>query len=161
MSPTENLIPWKWNTLDECQAFAVQLARLIEPPMTIQLDGTLGAGKTQFTKFFAKACGANMDEITSPTFVLVHRYATTPMIYHLDAYRVSDEDEFLELGVEELFEESAITLVEWGRKFEDVLPRDRLVLSIDIHSDQERSVQLSATGPRSRKCVAPLQASRQ
>jgi len=155
-NPEKNLIA-HWDSLDECKKFAIRLAKFIETPMTIRLDGTLGAGKTQFTKFFAETLGANSDDVTSPTFVLIHRYDSSPTIYHLDAYRVGDEDEFLELGVEELFEEPAITLIEWGEKFVNVLPKDHLVIAIDIASEHTRVVQVSGTGPRSQSIVFQMQ----
>ncbi len=91
-----------------CERFATTLARCIELPMVISLNGTLGSGKTTWTQKFAQAFGIDERDVTSPTFVLVHRYEGTSLIFHLDAYRVRDEDEFLELGVEEMFESDAI-----------------------------------------------------
>jgi tRNA threonylcarbamoyladenosine biosynthesis protein TsaE len=148
----------KWDSLEACRSFAIRLSNVLQPPMTIRLDGTLGAGKTQFTKFIAEAFGAHANEVTSPTFVLIHRYETSPVVYHLDAYRVNDEDEFLELGVEEFFDEPAITIVEWGDKFLNALPKDHLAIAIDIDSDHSRTVQLTGTGARSRDAIARLKA---
>ena len=159
MMPSETKITVHWKSLDDCKQFAAKLAKYIDAPITIRLDGTLGAGKTQFTKFFAETLGANSDDVTSPTFVLIHRYETTPIIYHLDAYRVGDEDEFLELGVEELFEEPAITLIEWGEKYASVLPQDHLVIAIDVDSENSRVIEVSGTGPRARLVVDRLQES--
>jgi tRNA threonylcarbamoyladenosine biosynthesis protein TsaE len=149
-----------WNSLDDCQAFAKTLACLLEAPITIRLDGTLGAGKTQFTKFLAQSLGADSADVTSPTFVLIHRYETSPVMYHLDAYRVGDEDEFVELGVEELFEEPAITIIEWGEKFVRALPKDHLVIEIEVESEYTRMVKVTATGDRSNAIVAKLCAGR-
>jgi tRNA threonylcarbamoyladenosine biosynthesis protein TsaE len=157
MTPSETKITTHWDSLDDCKQFAARLAKNVVAPITIRLDGTLGAGKTQFTKFFAEALGANSDDVTSPTFVLIHRYETNPIIYHLDAYRVGDEDEFLELGVEELFEEPAITLIEWGEKYASVLPRDHLVIAIDVDLENSRVVEVSSTGPRARSVIDRLQ----
>ncbi|MDZ4852218.1 MAG: tRNA (adenosine(37)-N6)-threonylcarbamoyltransferase complex ATPase subunit type 1 TsaE [Pirellulaceae bacterium] len=145
-----------WESLDDCRRFAISLAKRLEPPVTVRLDGTLGAGKTQFTKYLAEALGANVNDVTSPTFVLVHRYETKPVLYHLDAYRVNDEDEFLEIGVEEFFDEPAITLIEWGEKFVDVLPKDHIILSLDVLSESRRQVEIAGTGPRSRRMVAEI-----
>ena len=86
----------------------------------------------------------------------MHRYETTPTVYHLDAYRVNDEDEFLELGVEELFDEPAITIVEWGDKFRDILPKDHLAIFIEVDSELTRSVQIKGTGQRSQSVIARL-----
>jgi tRNA threonylcarbamoyladenosine biosynthesis protein TsaE len=149
-----------WNTLEDCHSFARMLARVLETPVTIRLDGTLGAGKTQFTKFLAQSLGADSTDVTSPTFVLIHRYETSPVMYHLDAYRVGDEDEFLELGVEELFEEPAITVIEWGEKFVRVLPQDHLAIEIEVESEHARTVQVTGTGIRSAAIIAKLHAGR-
>lgn len=147
-----------WNSLEDCRQFAMRLSRILETPMTLRLDGTLGAGKTQFTKFLAESFGADIDDVTSPTFVLVHRYETSPEVYHLDAYRVGDEDEFLELGIEEFFEAPAITIVEWGEKFVSVLPKDHLSIELEVKSEDARTIKLRGTGPRSQAIVAKLRA---
>lgn len=145
-----------WTSLNDCKSFARQLSRILETPITIRLDGTLGAGKTQFTKFLAESFGADIDDVTSPTFVLIHRYETSPLVYHLDAYRVGDEDEFLELGVEELFEEPAVTIVEWGEKFLRVLPKDHLSIEIEVDTEHSRTALITGTGPRSNDMIAKL-----
>lgn len=119
--------------LDDCRRLAEYIATTIMAPKTIALVGTLGAGKTQWTRFFAMKLGARQDEISSPTFVLVQRYGTNPTVYHLDAYRVGDEDEFVELGVEELFSEPAISIVEWADRFPTCMPADCLWLHFDVH----------------------------
>ena len=145
-----------WDSLEACNSFAIRFANVLEAPITVRLDGTLGAGKTQFTKFLAQALGANIDDVTSPTFVLIHRYETSPIVYHLDAYRVGDEDEFLELGVEEFFDETAITIVEWGDKFLRVLPKDHLAIAIDVDSEHVRTIQIVGTGARSHAMIEKL-----
>jgi len=103
--------------LADCQLFAEQVASLSTTPMAIALSGTLGAGKTQWTRFFAIALGAQPTSVSSPTFMLVHEYDSQPPIYHLDAYRIGDEDEMLELGIEEMLDADAITIVEWADRF--------------------------------------------
>ncbi len=158
MKNTDLSLTLQWNSLDDCKTLAIRLGNVLELPITIRLDGTLGAGKTQFTKFFAQALGANIDDVTSPTFVLIHQYDTSPTVYHLDAYRVHDEDEFLELGVEELFDELAITIIEWGEKFLSVLPNDHLAIAIEIDSEHTRKVHVAGTGSRSQAMVSKLRA---
>jgi tRNA threonylcarbamoyladenosine biosynthesis protein TsaE len=107
--------------LDDCRKLAEFIATTITAPKTIALVGTLGAGKTQWTRFFAMKLGAHPEEISSPT------------VYHLDAYRVGDEDEFLELGVEELFSEPSISVVEWADRFPGCMPTDCLWLHFEVH----------------------------
>ena len=74
------------------------LAGVLPPGTTIALNGTLGAGKTRLVQAIAAACGIDRQDVVSPTFVLCQRYQGDRMIYHLDAYRLHDDDEFRELG---------------------------------------------------------------
>lgn len=124
--------------LDDCQSVARSLAASVARrrssalPLVIGLVGTLGAGKTQWTKFFAQALGAEPDDVSSPTYVLIHRYNSEPVIHHVDAYRVKDPDEFLELGVEELFDGPQITIVEWADRFRDLMPDSTVWITIEL-----------------------------
>jgi tRNA threonylcarbamoyladenosine biosynthesis protein TsaE len=126
------------HSLDACRDMACRLADQIAThqtaclPLAIGLVGTLGAGKTQWTKFFAQALGAHPQEVSSPTYVLVHRYGARPAIYHVDAYRVKDEDEFLELGIEELFDAQQITIVEWADRFRDLMPDKTIWITFEL-----------------------------
>ena len=111
--------------------------------LVIGLVGTLGAGKTTFTQTLAEAAGIDREDVTSPTFTLLSSYdgaisAGPIKLHHLDAYRVSDEDEFLELGVEELFETPrAWTLVEWADRVESVMPMGTLWIRIEPQANSE------------------------
>lgn len=134
-------------SLDDCRSFAKIIASILSKhlPSTIALVGTLGAGKTQLVKFFAQSLGANPEDVFSPTFVLIHPIGTTPEIYHVDAYRIHDSDEFLELGIEELFEHPAITIVEWADRFALCMPRKTLWIQLqsDNPQSQHRHITLS------------------
>ncbi|MCU0709211.1 MAG: tRNA (adenosine(37)-N6)-threonylcarbamoyltransferase complex ATPase subunit type 1 TsaE [Pirellula sp.] len=137
-------------TLEDCRNFAKRLAGRIQShgtsilPLAIGLTGTLGAGKTQWTTFFSHALGAPSESTSSPTYVLIHRYDSEPVIYHVDAYRVQDEDEFLELGIEELFESNGITIVEWADRFPNLMPDGTLWIrfELDEFDPQRRWVSL-------------------
>lgn len=139
------------HNLDDCRDLARQLAIQIAShsksvlPLTIGLVGTLGAGKTQWTKFFAESLGANTEDVSSPTYVLIHRYNSQPTIHHVDAYRVKDDEEFLELGIEELFDAQQITIVEWADRFRDLMP-DRTIwitLELDPSNPSRRQVTIN------------------
>ncbi len=107
--------------------------------VVVGLVGTLGAGKTRFAQFLVEVASGATAEVTSPTFTLVQSYAGNPNVHHLDAYRVADDDEFLELGVEELFDDDeAWTLVEWADRVESVMPRETLWIHIRIEHDATR-----------------------
>jgi tRNA threonylcarbamoyladenosine biosynthesis protein TsaE len=145
--------------LVDCQELAEQLASVVEVPLTVALSGTLGAGKTQWTRFFAMALGAPGKTISSPTFMLVHQYASQPPIFHLDAYRIGDEEEMLELGIEEMLDADAVTIIEWSDRYPSLLPRNTLFLHFDVQPEPtSRRIQLRATGKRAqamlRECVS-------
>jgi len=119
------------------QNLAERLVRCLPRRLTMGLVGTLGAGKTTLVQAISQAMGVDVADVTSPTFTLLQSYRSGEQtLHHLDAYRVADEDEFLELGVEELFDdEQAWTLVEWADRVADVMPQETLWL--DIRIDQQ------------------------
>lgn len=89
----------------------------ITPPFLILLSGDLGAGKTTLTKGIAAGLGAaSEDDVTSPTFTLVHRYDRGARVYHVDLYRITDRHDLETLGLEDVFSESAVVIVEWPEK---------------------------------------------
>ncbi len=143
--------------LADCQLFAEQVANLSTTPMAIALSGTLGAGKTQWTRFFAIALGAQPASVSSPTFMLVHEYDSQPPIYHLDAYRIGDEDEMLELGIEEMLDADAITVVEWADRFPRLLPRQTLTVHLEVGDlPTSRLARLRADGQRAKAILRKL-----
>ena len=143
--------------LADCQLFAEQVAHLSTTPMAIALSGTLGAGKTQWTRFFAIALGAPPASVSSPTFMLVHEYDSQPPIYHLDAYRIGDEDEMLELGIEEMLDADAITVVEWADRFPRLLPRQTLRVHLEVGDlPTSRLARIQADGQRAKLILGKL-----
>jgi tRNA threonylcarbamoyladenosine biosynthesis protein TsaE len=112
--------------------FGATLAAALPPGTTVALCGTLGAGKTRLVQAIAAASGIPRDEVVSPTFVLHQQYRGSRTINHLDAYRVRDEDEFRELGVEELLEGDAITIIEWADRVAGILPDDHVRIEIEV-----------------------------
>jgi len=125
---------------------AERLAQLLPTRCLVALDGTLGAGKTRFVRAFARACGLNEKDVTSPTFTLWQTYHGTRLIHHLDAYRINDEDEFDALGVEECFHADAVTFVEWAARVENCLPtEDRLSIRLEVVSENQRRAYLATS----------------
>lgn len=124
-----------------------RLAALLEPGAVVALVGPLGAGKTRLVQAIAAALGVT-EEVTSPTFVLVNEYRSgrTP-IYHFDAYRLKDEDEFIELGVDEYFAGLAssgpgLTFIEWGDRFANCLPRGVITITLALAGGESRRVTI-------------------
>jgi len=124
------------------------LAAALPAGTTVALIGTLGAGKTRLVQAFAAACGVPREEATSPTFVLVNQYYGQRPIYHIDVYRVRDEDEFLELGPDEYFESDGVTFVEWADRVSACLPEDRLEIHCEAVSQTERRFNVRTSAPR-------------
>lgn len=117
------------------QSFAEDLARAISSPITIALNGTLGAGKTQMARYFCEAMGVPADAVTSPTYVLLQRYRGQRFeIYHFDFYRLENALQVWDLGFDELQESQAILLVEWADKFPECLPSNRLEVLLSVDS---------------------------
>ncbi|MFW6171696.1 MAG: tRNA (adenosine(37)-N6)-threonylcarbamoyltransferase complex ATPase subunit type 1 TsaE [Planctomycetota bacterium] len=131
---------------DDTDRLGKALAEELPPSTVVALEGTLGAGKTRLVQAIAAACGVNGESVTSPTFVLCQPHRGTRPIYHLDAYRIHDVEEFLELGIDEYFEATGLTLIEWADRVASALPDERLMVQIDIISRTGRQFNLSAHG---------------
>ena len=112
--------------------FGRQLAEHLPPGSVVALSGTLGTGKTRLVQAIAAACGVDPADVTSPTFILCREYHGTRSIYHLDAYRLKDEDEFLELGPEEMFASGGLVFIEWAERVASCLPSDCVEISLEV-----------------------------
>jgi len=94
-----------------------EIGSQLKPPVLVLLSGDLGAGKTTLTKGIAGGLdAASEDEVTSPTFTLVHRYDRGVRVYHVDLYRITDFRDLETLGLEDVFAEQAVVIVEWPEK---------------------------------------------
>ncbi|MEM9186845.1 MAG: tRNA (adenosine(37)-N6)-threonylcarbamoyltransferase complex ATPase subunit type 1 TsaE [Planctomycetota bacterium] len=127
----------------ETEQLGTRLADVLPPGTVVSLVGTLGAGKTRLVQAVAAALGEPRAEVTSPTFVLVNEYTTARVpVYHFDAYRLRDDDEFLALGPDEYFESDGLTFVEWGDRVSACLPADAVRITIDVLEGQRRRVTI-------------------
>jgi tRNA threonylcarbamoyladenosine biosynthesis protein TsaE len=136
----------------ETIAVGHKLAALLMPPRFLILRGDLGAGKTTLVKGIAEALdAAEPDEVTSPTFTLVHEYegamdiqgARTPVcLYHLDLYRVDTERQLETLGLDDLQTDDSIVLVEWGEKFPSVVKRSQGEIVMTMLDGDARQIVL-------------------
>jgi tRNA threonylcarbamoyladenosine biosynthesis protein TsaE len=133
------------------------LAGVLPPGTTIALSGTLGAGKTRLVQAIAAACGIDREDVVSPTFVLCQRYQGDRTIFHLDAYRLKDDDEFRELGPEEFFESDGLTIIEWAGKVADCLPDERIEIDIEVTGPMARRFVVRGIGARLSKAIDELQ----
>jgi tRNA threonylcarbamoyladenosine biosynthesis protein TsaE len=133
---------FKTRSVAGTMAIAERIAETLMPaPRLVVLRGDLGAGKTTLVKGIAAALGAaDPEDVTSPTFTLVHEYQGTKLrLYHLDLYRLETERELATLGLEEMIEAlDALVLVEWGEKFPSVVARATGEIAIENLGGDER-----------------------
>ena len=134
------------HSAEETIAKGREIAAALHPPVIVMLSGELGSGKTTLTKGIISGLGAAREEdVTSPTFTLVHRYEGATRVYHVDLYRVTSFQDFETLGLEDVFDEQAVVIVEWSEKFP--LRSDWPVLRIQLDHIDEDSRRITVTGP--------------
>jgi tRNA threonylcarbamoyladenosine biosynthesis protein TsaE len=129
----------------DTERFGAALAAALPPGTVVALCGTLGAGKTRLVQALAAAVGVPREDVVSPTFVLCQNYRGSRTIHHLDAYRLRDEDELRELGVEELFASEGITIIEWADRVTGALPDAFLRVEIEVTGAQSRRFVVRAS----------------
>jgi tRNA threonylcarbamoyladenosine biosynthesis protein TsaE len=133
------------------------LAELLADGGVVALDGVLGAGKTRLVQAVASTLGVNRLDVVSPTFVLVHEYRTgSRPIIHIDAYRIADDDEFLQLGPDEYYEPPNLVLIEWASRVARCLPRERLEIAIEVLDEHTRRFQVTGYGAKYRDIAKRL-----
>ena len=134
-------------TLDETLALAGRLAGLLRPGDVVGLRGDLGAGKTTLAAAVAHALGVPAEvPVTSPSFTLINEYDNEPPIYHMDLYRLGDPSELYELGLWEYYDGDGVCLVEWCDRFDDLWPRDALVLTLHLGQGEARRIEIEGRG---------------
>jgi tRNA threonylcarbamoyladenosine biosynthesis protein TsaE len=139
------------HSAEETIAFGRTLAELLAPPKLVLLRGDLGAGKTTLVKGIAAAFQAAAEEdVTSPTFTLVHEYrGPRANLYHIDLYRVDTPRELETLGLDDLRSENSILLIEWGEKFPRFLRERDVEIFLRRESENGRQITIVTQGPPS------------
>ena len=131
------------------QRAGVALAALVEGGDAIALIGDLGAGKTVFVQGLAAGLGYDRP-VTSPTFTLIHVYeGGRTTLYHADLYRLEREAELEDVGLDDVFRQEGVAVVEWADRFPGVMPSDQLELRSEVVSATERKLTARGRGPRS------------
>lgn len=151
--------PFRYEAADEraTAALGAALAEVLPEGTTVALCGTLGAGKTRLVQAIAEAVGIDRRQVLSPTFVLIQEYHGRRAIYHIDAYRLRDEDEFLSLGPEEYFEGDGLILVEWADRVRGCLPADRVEVRIEVTGPESRQIEIVSIGSKYAEAIRQLQ----
>lgn len=132
---------------EETVALGQRLAREL-PVGPVLLIGNLGAGKTTLAKGIVSGLGAApIEEVSSPTFTLIHEYGGVPnhvpRVFHIDLYRLDTEREVESLGLDDLFDGQSLVLIEWGERFPRLMPRSRTEIRLRAISDDEREITVT------------------
>jgi tRNA threonylcarbamoyladenosine biosynthesis protein TsaE len=122
-----------------------RLAKELSPPKIVLLRGDLGAGKTTMVKGIAEGFeAATQDDVTSPTFTLIHEYRGPKVkVYHIDLYRIDTQRELDTLALDDLMEGNSVLLIEWGEKFERFRTDRDVEIAIEHKGGDERKVVVS------------------
>ncbi len=121
----------------ETRALGEALARILRAGDVVSLTGDLGAGKTTLVQGIAGALGVT-DPVVSPTFTLIREYRGTIPIYHLDVYRLDRIQDVIDLGFDELLDEDALIIIEWGDAIEGLLAERHLQIKLSIPGEDDR-----------------------
>ena len=134
---------------DETVSLGALLATMLPARGVVLLIGNLGAGKTTLAKGILQGLGvADPDEVTSPTYTLIHEYGAGPKAYHIDLYRLDEPKQVEGLGLDEIFDRDAVILIEWGERFPQLMPADRVEIRLTPTSDDGREIEITRPGER-------------
>jgi tRNA threonylcarbamoyladenosine biosynthesis protein TsaE len=130
------------NSVEETIAHGKEFAKSLKPGDIVCLEGDLGAGKTHFVKGMASQFGIEKDKVSSPTFTLINEYEADIPIFHFDCYRLKNEDEALEIGIEEYLFGDGVSVIEWSSKIENLIPEDSIRIEIKHNGKTKRSITI-------------------
>ena len=130
---------------EETIALGRELVALLAPPKIVLLRGNLGAGKTTIVKGIARGFeAAEEEDVTSPTFTLIHEYrGPEATLYHIDLYRVDTQRELETLGLDDLMSENSVLLIEWGEKFARFEKGRDVEIGLERVGENERKVTVN------------------
>ncbi|MFZ0591132.1 MAG: tRNA (adenosine(37)-N6)-threonylcarbamoyltransferase complex ATPase subunit type 1 TsaE [Bryobacteraceae bacterium] len=129
------------SSAEETEAAGKEIARHLPHSGLVLLIGNLGAGKTTLAKGIVEGLGvAGANEVTSPTYTIVHEYGDPVQIYHVDLYRLETVEEVRGLGLDDLLESEALVLVEWGERFPELFTRERYEVLLAPSGESSRSI---------------------
>ncbi len=140
MSPQSVTNEYITHSADETVALGRSLAVLLTPPKLVLLRGDLGAGKTTLVKGIAEGFqAASQEDVTSPTFTLIHEYrGPSASLYHIDLYRVDTPRQLETLGLDDLISDNSLLLIEWGEKFPRFVRERDVEIALDRLPDTKR-----------------------
>ena len=129
---------------EETIALGERLAAQLPQRGVVLLIGDLGAGKTTLAKGIVRGRGAaECDDVSSPTFTLIHEYGPRGEVYHIDLYRLEEARQAATLGLEEIFDRDALVLIEWGERFPQLMPAERTEIRLRHGENDEREIEVT------------------
>ena len=133
------------HSAEETIAFGRSLATQLSPPLIVLLQGDLGAGKTTLVKGIAEGFeAARAEEVTSPTFTLIHEYrGPWATLFHIDLYRIDSQRDLETLGLDDLIDPSCILLIEWGEKFPRLERDGNVEVTLEQVGETDRKIQVT------------------
>lgn len=141
--------PLRRSTASAEQTFALglELGRVLQPGDFVGLSGSLGAGKTLFSRGVASGAGVAVDDVSSPTYSIVQSYRGRLQLHHADLYRLRTEADLYATGYFDLLETDAAFLVEWVDQVTGAAPDDALLVLLEVAAPDARSITVRPTGP--------------
>jgi tRNA threonylcarbamoyladenosine biosynthesis protein TsaE len=135
-------VTFRTSSENETVALGRRLGAALPRRVAVLLIGQLGAGKTTLAKGIVEGLGAaSPDDVSSPTFTLIHQYGEG--VYHVDLYRLDTEAEIGTLGLDEILDRDAVVLIEWGERFPRLMPAERVEIRIQTEADDSRLITVS------------------
>jgi tRNA threonylcarbamoyladenosine biosynthesis protein TsaE len=147
----ERTLDFVSTSVTQTERLGIRLGELLEPRDVVCLSGELGAGKTVLVRGVGRGWGAPL-RVTSPTFVLVNEYPRPrdgSILYHIDCYRLERAADIGSAGLEDILDDEAAVIIEWPEHIIELLPADRLWITLVYDSPTRRRLRFSAAGPRS------------
>lgn len=136
----------KTSSEEETIELGRKIARELPSKAVVLLIGNLGAGKTTLAKGIVSGLNAAQpEEVSSPTFTLIHEYANG-RVYHIDLYRLDRAAEVATLGLDEIFDREAVVLIEWGERFPELMPENRTEIRLRAAEEDSREIEIRRIG---------------
>jgi tRNA threonylcarbamoyladenosine biosynthesis protein TsaE len=133
---------WRTSSEDETIELGRSIGRRLSKKVCVLLIGNLGAGKTTLAKGLIQGLGvAEPEEVASPTFTLIHEYGEG-RVYHIDLYRLDKAEQVATLGLDDIFDKEAVVFIEWGERFPELMPAERIEIRLSAIGVDERQIEI-------------------
>lgn len=135
------MLTYKTNSPEETILLGQKIGEKLSKGDIIAMHGTLAAGKTTITKGIALGLGID-ETITSPTFCLISEYYGRMPLYHMDVYRLDSEEDFINLGTDDMLYGDGVSIIEWSEKIMNALPKAPIIMDITPQEDGSRIIKI-------------------